>query len=399
MFPSTIGQALSTALALAVAQCGYAVITVDGHLDAGYGAPLAVQSVNTEFGDSAGGLGIGGELDAGYAAIQNGRLFIMLTGNIENNFNHANVFLDSKPGGENVLSPVPQYDSDFGMGSTSPNLGGLTFDDGFEADYHVFGRVGPELGNTFEVDIVDRAGGGSAAVNGNGALASSGGGTGVQSGTVGPADLGRAGNGTRSLTPFLTSPLDFAWDNSNSAGVVAGTGAADPVAAAAVTTGWEFSIALADIGNPQSGDVIKIHAAYGNDTNSYHSNQILSGLSAPQGNLGGDGSGNFTGDLSGIDFNNWAGDQYFASLVPSIAGDYDADGDVDQDDFDEWVSAYGTTVGVPGSGADGNADGFVDAADYTVWRDNLQDPLAGVPEPGAMLLLLCGLVCSARQRS
>jgi hypothetical protein len=46
------------------------------------------------------------------------------------------------------------------------------------------------------------------------------------------------------------------------------------------------------------------------------SNQLLGGLPAPQGNLGGDGNGNFTGTLSGINLNNYAGDQFFTVVVP-----------------------------------------------------------------------------------
>ena len=285
----------------------FAAPIIDGSRDVDYGSARAVQTVNTDFGDSTGGLTGGGELDAGYAVVDGGRLYVMLTGNIENNFNKVSVFIDSKPGGENVLSSGPNYD-----GGVSQNFGGLTFDAGFEADYHVFGRWGGFSGNSFEVDIVDRAGGtcgvscngdfGTASVGGTGA------GTAIQTGSV----LGN-GNGT---TSYLSSALEFGFNNTNSAGVIGGSGAADPIAAAAVTTGFEFSVALADIGNPGPGDVIKIHAAYGNGDNNYHSNQILGGLPAPQGNLGGDGAGGFTGSLSGIDFNNFGGNQYFTVAVP-----------------------------------------------------------------------------------
>ena len=125
--------------------------TINGVLELDYGGPLAVQSVETDFGDSSGGLTTGGELDAGYAVIDGGRLYVMLTGNIQNNFNKVSVFIDSVPGGENVLTNVPQYD----VNNVSQNFGGLTFDTGFAADYHLFGRWGPANGNTFEVDIAN----------------------------------------------------------------------------------------------------------------------------------------------------------------------------------------------------------------------------------------------------
>lgn len=280
-----------------------AQISTDGTLDAGYGAALAVQTVETQFGDSTGGITGGGELDAGYAAISGGRLYVMLTGNIENNFNKVSVFIDSQPGGENVLNGALAYD----FSNVASNFGGLTFDAGFEADYHLFGRWGGG-GNTFELDFVNRAASVPGNVRGDTGAASVGGGTPIQSGSV-------LGNGT-GTTSILTSPVTFGFNNNNSAGVVGGTGAANQAAAAAVTTGLEFSVALADIGNPGLGDLIKIHAVYGNGDNNFHSNQVLAGLPAPQGNLGGNGSGGFTGTLSGVNFNNFAGDQFFSLRVP-----------------------------------------------------------------------------------
>ena len=289
--------------ALLVAAGSAQAITVDGTRDAGYGAALAVQTVETQFGDAGdpNGFGGGGELDAGYARIEGGRLYVMLTGNVEPNFNKLSVFIDSKAGGENVLSNGPQYD----FNDVSQNFGGLTFDAGFEADYHVFGRWG---GGNFEVDIIDRAGGlCGAACNGDFGAASIGGGTGIQSGSA----LGN-GDGT---TSFLSSALEFGFNNTNTAGVAGGTNAANQAAAAAVTTGFEFSVALADIG--YVGGTIKIHAAYGNGDNNYHSNQVLGGLPAGTGNLGGNGAGGFTGNLAGVNFNQFAGNQYFEIPEPA----------------------------------------------------------------------------------
>lgn len=297
---------ISTA-ALLVAAGSAQAITVDGTVDAGYGSALAVQTVETQFGDAgdAAGLGGGGELDAGYAVIDGGRLYVMLTGNIEPNFNKVSVFIDSKAGGENTLDGSLAYD----FGDVASNFGGLTFDTGFEADYHLFGRWG---GGAFEVDIVDRSASTAGAELGNFGAATTGSGTGVQSGTIlagGTATTGADG-GT-----FLANDVFFGFNNTNTAGVIGGDQAADQVAAAAVTTGFEFSIDLADLG--YVGGDIKIHAVYGNGDNNYHSNQVLGGVPAPQGNLGGDGSGNFTGGLAGIDFNQFAGDQFFVIPEPA----------------------------------------------------------------------------------
>ena len=292
---------------------------INGILELDYGGPLAVQSVETDFGDSSGGITSGGELDAGYALIDGGRLYVMLTGNIENNFNKLSVFIDSVAGGENVLTNVPQYD----VNNVSQNFGGLTFDSGFGADYHLFGRWGAANGNTFEVDIANRAGGGNASVGVNGAAALLGAGMPIQVGVVNPGNNGMNNLGNRTLAGFLTNPMNFGFNNNNSAGVdacntpaMSGCQAANVPAALAVTTGFEFSIALADLGNPSEGSQIKVHAVYGNGDNNYHSNQTLAGLPAGTIRLGGDGTGGFTGTLSGVNFNNFAGNQYFVITVP-----------------------------------------------------------------------------------
>jgi hypothetical protein len=312
---------LFAALFLASSTATAAVPIINGILEVDYGAPLAVQSVETAFTDSSGGLASGGELDAGYAVIEGGRLYVMLTGNVENNFNKLSVFIDSVPGGENVLTNIPQYDRN----NVSQNFGGLTFDTGFAADYHLFGRWGASNGNTFEVDIANRAGGGSASVGVNGAAASLGGGTPIQVGVINAGNNGMNSAGNRVLSGFLTNPLNFGFNNTNSGGVVAcntpamsGCEAANVPAALAVTTGFEFAVSLADLGNPSAGSQIRIHAVYGNGDNNFHSNQTLSGLPVGTDFLGGDGAGGFTGTLSGIDFNDFSGNQYFSITVPRV---------------------------------------------------------------------------------
>src|SRR5690606_36203290 len=49
--------------------------------------------------------------------------------------------------------------------------------------------------------------------------------------------------------------IGVAFDNSNTAGVTGGSGAADPLAALAVTTGVELGIPLAALGNPNPADI------------------------------------------------------------------------------------------------------------------------------------------------
>ena len=284
---------------------------VDGTRDASYGAPIVVQSVQTQFGDASppGNLG-GSELDAAYARISGGRLYIMLTGNHEPNFNKLDIFIDSRAGGENTLTSTPGYDFNGGGGWISQNLGGLTFDTGFNPDFHMFSRWGSGSG-AYDVDFIDRAGGGNAMVPGSRGSSPNAAGL-IASGQINAGNVAPNASGSA-----LSQDLYFAINNNNAAGVTGGTGAADQMAAAAVTTGMEFSIALVDLGAFVDGDVIRIAAMINNGDHNYLSNQVLGGLPGGQGNLGGDGAGGFTGSLSGVNFNNYAGAQYFEIVVPT----------------------------------------------------------------------------------
>src|SRR3979409_768968 len=128
-------RCLLSLVVVAVLAVPVRAITVDGTVDGTYGPAIAVQTAATGFGDASppGSLG-GSELDAGYATISGGRLYIMLTGNHEPNFNKLDVFIDSKAGGENPLSGTPQYDFQPSppIGPwISQNMVGLTFDSGF----------------------------------------------------------------------------------------------------------------------------------------------------------------------------------------------------------------------------------------------------------------------------
>lgn len=284
-------------------------ITVDGTLDAGYGSAAAIQTVDTGFGNASppGNLG-GSELDAGYAIVDSGRLYLMLTGNHEPNFNKLDIFLDVAPGGENTLTNIPGYDFNGGGGWISQNMGGLTFDTIFTADYHLFSRWGSGTG-AYEVDFVDRQGGGSFMVPGSSGASPNAVGL-IAAGSIAAGSVGPNASGSA-----LTQSLEFAINNNNTAGVGGGNGAANQADALAVQTGMEFSISLADLGNPAPGTVIKILAAINNGDHNYLSNQLLGGLPAPSGNLGGNGSGGFIGNLSGVNLANIAGDQYFRVVV------------------------------------------------------------------------------------
>lgn len=296
---------LSLALA-ALLTAPAAAITIDGTVDAGYGAPLAVQTVQTGFGDEDGLTDPnGGELDAAYLAIDAGRLYIAITGNLEtDSFNKLNLFIDSRAGGESTLA-VQNYD----FTDVARNLGAISFQAGFEPDFHLYARAG---GGNFFVDLVDRQNGaGTDVLASTGMSALSG-----DYGTAVGATTGAATDGTGVVGPAVASPVEYALDNSNTAGVIGGSAAADQVAAAAVTTGAEFSIALSDLG-VSPGDTISVLAGYSNGDYNFWSNQFLGGLAAPQANLGADGAGNFIADASTTAL-DLSGSTPFSITVPVI---------------------------------------------------------------------------------
>jgi hypothetical protein len=261
---------------------------LDGTKDAGYGSARAVQTVQTNFGDNF------SELNAAYAQIEGGTLYLILTGQVENNFNKLNIFIDSVPGGQNQLQ------NDANNGGTNPeNDGwagkhaGMMFDTGFEADYMLILRNGNFEGDRFDIDYAVVGGGLGAFEN---------------------ASFVFGMSQTGSNASALPNGIGVAYDNSNTMGITGGTDAADMSDALAVTTGIELAIPLSTIGNPDPQDIM-ISAMVNGSNHDYLSNQFLGGLTPPQNNLGGDGTGMFTGTLAGINLKDFAGNQFF-KVVP-----------------------------------------------------------------------------------
>lgn len=272
---------ISVIAVAAVAGAAFAQPTVDGSISGdNYGPARSVQTVQTQFGDNL------SELNAAYARIEGGRLYLALTGNIEDNFNKIELFFDSAAGGENTFSGTPGNDG-------SGNMTGLTFDTGFDADYHMIFRRGFDGTNDrFDVDYAVL-------------------GTANATGHFDVFGGAKEGSGTTG-TGANSQPIEIGYDNSNVAGIMGGDQAADQNAALAVQTGLEISIDLADLGAPAGA--FKVLAFVNNGDHNYASNQFLGGLQAPQGNLGGDGFGNFTGGMN-FNLNDFAGNQYF--IVPA----------------------------------------------------------------------------------
>lgn len=231
-----------------------------------YGAPLAVQTVETQFGDNA------SEWNAAYSIVSAGKLYLLFTGNLEANFNKLSVFIDSTT---EVASNT--FTSAGNDGSTAMN--GMIFDAGFTPDYHLIARRGS---GKFDLDIAKL--GASPAFT-------------FSENVFGGTDNGRG----VSITGLgNTQAILAAYNGSNTLGIGGGTGPADQAAAAAVTTGLELCIDLADIGNPTGP--IKIMILQTSVDHSFLSNQSLAGLPAGTGNLG---------NPTTIDFGAFAGDQFF----------------------------------------------------------------------------------------
>ncbi len=136
---------------------------------------------------------------------------------------------------------------------------------------------------------------------------------------VAPAEVGLGNPSNHRKFDNSVVDIELGFDNSNNAGV---NGSGGPVFTETgdpenVTTGVEFSIPLAQIGNPASLSDIKLTAFVNGAGHDFSSNQYA-GVGILGGNLGGDGLGGFTGDFSGVDLSLIAGDQFVTLTVPSV---------------------------------------------------------------------------------
>lgn len=283
----------ASALALAA---GLANAQVNGQYKPAYGAPVALQTNATGFGNSTSGDALfanGSELDGIYAYTSGGNLNLLLTGNLESNYNKLSIFIDNGSGqGQNVLD----NSTFFGL---QGQYNGLRFDSGFAPTHHISITGGGGQSTPSGYGLFVNAGR-TAGVGGNAADGDYLGGNDGQNGGL----LNQFGGNN-----FLNALV--AINNSNTGGVDGGA-VNNP---ASVLTGVEIQIPLSSLG-VASQNGLKI-AAFVNGSNwDYLSNQVLGGLPAGAGNPGGDGAGNYTGNVGGIDFTRFAGDQ-FVTLVPT----------------------------------------------------------------------------------
>ncbi|MBC7834140.1 MAG: hypothetical protein H7Y88_03450 [Phycisphaerales bacterium] len=282
-------MSIRSTTAVLIAVCGLAAAAnaqvVDGTAEGLYGAPLAVQNVQTQFGDAnIGQLGFanGSELDAAYGFISAGNLHLVLAGNLESNFNKIEIFFDSVAGGQNQLrgdNPDVDFNGLNRMGNDGSG-NGLRFDTGFEADRYLTITNGDIGGGTYQM-FANFA-----------EVLSAGGGAGMFLG-------GASHTPAQVIGP---NGIIISMNNSNVAGVDGGTG---PASGLGVFTGVELVIPLSALGDP-SGE-IRISAFINGGGHDFLANQVLGGLGAGTGNLG---------EPRNVDFSAIAGDQFF-TVIPA----------------------------------------------------------------------------------
>lgn len=323
---------ISTMAVLAVTPASLAQIVVDGTAEKSYGAALAVQNVQTQFGDATQGqigLAFGSEIDGIFARVEGGVLFVVIAGNLESNFNKLEIFIDAVDGGQNQIRG-DNLDVDFNglnrMGddpATVKVVEGLTFDAGFSADLWVSATCGGSpIAFYFNYATMPTGGAGTGGYQGSGSY-----------GEVGAV--------------VFKSGFGFGFNNSNIAGVIGGTEIGD---GSGVTTGMEIRIPLGAIPGYESGD-LKVCAFINGGGHDYLSNQVLGGL----------GGGSNLAEPRFVNFENIPGDQFF--VVSNSGGgnpcpaDLDGSGEVNAADLAALLGSWGT------AGADLDGDGTTAASD------------------------------------
>ncbi len=289
--------------------------TVDGACDTGYGAAVATQNTQTQFGDSnLGQVGPanGSELDEMFCAIAGNRLYLHISGNLESNFNKLEIFFDTRAGGQNRLrgdNPNVDFNGLNRMGDNGTG-NGMTFDEGCDVDYYL-SATGGGSPYTMYVNYAELASA-DGSVPGIGRY------------------LGNTGAGSNGVLQGGDNPdhILVTINNSNTAGVTGGTGPAD---GSGVTTGFEASIPLAAIGLSDASQPFKVVAFVNGGGHDFVSNQVLGGI----------GGGENLADPRNVNFALIAGDQ--CVLVnhgaACIVGDANCDGLVDNGDIDCFVAA------------------------------------------------------------
>lgn len=217
-----------------------------------YGAPLYVQTINTQFGDSNGGDDTSGsELDAVYTKVANGNLYLFIAGAFQNNGNHFNVFVAGGDAGQTNLN-VPAT-------ATLKAMNGSAFTNGFQATWAFDMNDSGGTLYSEEYTLTGTPSGGYV-----GSLAESS--TGIAAGSDG-------GVASLYFNNTLVSTMG-----------AAGTALSGASSGVNTTTGLEMVIPLTAIG--YSGGSVNVLVDINGGGDGYLSNQFLPGLAVGSGNLG-----------------------------------------------------------------------------------------------------------------
>ncbi|HTV62448.1 MAG TPA: hypothetical protein VMH30_07765, partial [Verrucomicrobiae bacterium] len=222
-----------------------------------YGPPLYVQTINTGFGDNTGGgdASSGSELDAVYAQVSGGNLYLFIAGCFQNNGNYLNVFVAGGGAGQNILEVTNT--------ASLHVMNGSTFTNGFQATwaFDMNDSSGTLYSEEYTLNAATNAPGGYV-----GALAESS--PGIAAGNDG---------GVASL--YLNNTLASGMGTADDALTVG------PNTGANTTNGLEMVVPLSAIGYTGGSINVLVCISGGGDT--YLSNQFLPGLAVGTGNLGG----------------------------------------------------------------------------------------------------------------
>lgn len=294
---------------------------VDGvDIPSKFGAALATQTNPTSAGNNQ------NELNQLFGQLENDRVHLGITGNLEQNGNGFALFLDTRPGGQSILNTSNSTPPPAGL----QDLTGLAFDAGFQPDEMFFVNTFGGAIYTDQLTLTDNALPASKVYRGQGAV---GNGSGVTAGGFNPNNF------------------QIAMNNSNAAGVTSSSASNADTA----TTGFELSIPFADLniapGHPVSVMALIVYS------NGYVPNQVLPPLDTAS-----------DGDVA-PDFGARAGDQFVALPDAPCDGDANSDGVVDVNDISFILFRLGDS-GAPGIDGDANNDGIVDVNDisYALFR-------------------------------
>ena len=375
--------------------CGTAAPQSNGVLTGGdVGAPALLGTIDNSntagVGGSPSGISLpdndvanGSEIDGLYGVITGGRLYLLITGNLETNFNKLDLFFDVDSGdGQNQLRG-DNCQSDYngvnrmkrgGNGTTGAGPG-LKFDSDFFADYWVgitngsypvenyvnaavLRANGPIYASGFILDYSATDGGVKSLHNPVNYPATH---ADIQDFSTSNPLTTNAGPRTTEMNPTNLVPglIVGAIRNSNVGGV-SGTDLPISVSDAAnVTTGVELSIDLNELG--WTGGPVRVAGFLNGIGHDFVSNQVIGGLPTPVGQP----FAPSLGETTLIDFSTIPGNQYV--VIPPggpVCGsaDFNCDGDTGTDaDIEAFFACLaGTCPQAPcTSTADFNGDGDI----------------------------------------